>query len=131
MAPWITRGVRSGDRVTVCPAPEVAFGKASPSTTDLHQNAKQNPFGNSVSLKFDEETATKADPNSSNYAQLNKKLNKGNIKGCKISEEANRRKRAAEIRRKERPGPPTNSCSRRAFKTSCTRSIRIWSASLL
>ena len=96
----------------------MAFGKASPSTTDLHQNAKQNPFGNSVSLKFDEETATKADPNSSNYAQLGKKLNEGNIKRCKIAEEADRREHAAEIRRKERPGPSTSACSRRASRTS-------------
>ena len=32
--------VRSGDR-EVLPEPDVAFGKASPSTTHLHQNAKQ------------------------------------------------------------------------------------------
>ena len=65
-----------------------------------------------------EEAAAKADPNSSNYAQLSKKLNEGDIEGCKIAKEADRRERTAEIRREERPGPSTSACSRRASRTS-------------
>ena len=94
-----------------------SVGRA-PSTTHLHQNANQNPFDNSVSLQSDEEATAKADPNSSNYAHLSKKLNKGDIEGCKIVEEADRRERTAEILREERLGLSTTSCSRRASRTS-------------
>jgi len=66
--------------------------------TQLCAGSNQNPFGNSQSLQY----TGGDDPNSSNYGKLAEKLNEADIERRKILDEADRRERAAEIRREER-----------------------------
>ena len=68
-------------------------------TTQLYQNANQNPFGNAESIQFNEEAGDTA---TSGSGRLAEKLNEADIERRKIAEEAERRERAAEIRREER-----------------------------
>ena len=60
--------------------------------------ANQNPFGNAVSLQY----TGGSDVNNKNYGKLAEKLNEADIERRKIQDEADRRERAAEIRREER-----------------------------
>eukprot|EP00956_Cyclotella_meneghiniana_P015273 scaffold23224_cov75-Cyclotella_meneghiniana.AAC.3 len=71
---------------------------AGRTTTQIWQNANQNPFGNTASLEY----TGGSDPNNKNYGKLAEKLNEADIERRKIQEEAERRERAAEIRREER-----------------------------
>jgi len=57
----------------------------------------QNPFGNSPSLEY----TGGNDPNNANYVKLSAALNEADIERRKIREEAERRERAAELRREE------------------------------
>jgi len=84
----------------LCIASASAFAPASnlAASTQLYQNANQNPFGNAQSLEY----TGGSDPNSSNYGKLAEKLNEADIERRKIADEADRRERAQEIRREER-----------------------------
>ena len=68
------------------------------SATQIAAGSNQNPFGNVKSLEY----TGGDDPNSSNYGRLAEKLNEADIERRKIKDEADRRERAAEIRREER-----------------------------
>ena len=67
--------------------------------TQIYQNANQNPFGNAESIQFDEAAGDTA---TSGSGRLAEKLNEADIERRKILDEADRRERAAEIRREER-----------------------------
>jgi len=73
-------------------APASSFGKSSA----LFSN--QNPFGNSESLAY----TGGDDPNNKNYVKLTDALNEADTERRKAREAAERRERAAEIRREER-----------------------------
>mmetsp|Transcript_24774 Transcript_24774/g.45541 ORF Transcript_24774/g.45541 Transcript_24774/m.45541 type:complete len:411 (-) Transcript_24774:253-1485(-) len=84
----------------LCIASASAFAPASnlAASTQLYQNANQNPFGNAQSLEY----TGGSDVNNSNYGKLAEKLNEADIERRKIADEADRRERAQEIRREER-----------------------------
>jgi len=75
-----------------------AFSPVPAGRVVTHLASNQNPFGAAESLQY----TGGSDPNNANYSKLTEKLNEADIERRKIQDEADRRERAAEIRKEER-----------------------------